>query len=63
MSRLWRALVWCERSLSRGAATPDTEVVFASLGIASLADLAERVDRLLEDRCLLAEVGMIEAPP
>ncbi len=49
--------------MSRGAATLDTDVVFASLGIASLADLAERVDRLLEERCRRAEVGMIEAPP
>jgi len=63
MSKDWRAEVWWERSLSRGAATPEIEVVFASRAMTSRADLAERADRLLEDLCLRADVGIIEAPP
>lgn len=64
MSKLWRALVWCDRSLSRGAATPETDVLAASRSLAtvSLAERADLVDRLLEERCLRAEVGIIEAP-
>lgn len=62
ISRLCLALVWCDLSLSLGAATPDTELVAASLVTASLIDLAERVERLLDERCLRADVGMIEAP-
>ena len=38
-------------------------MVLTSRGIVSLADREERAERLLEDLCLLAEVGMIEAPP
>lgn len=62
MSRLCLALVPCDLSLSLGAATPDTDVAAASLTTASLAERAERVDRLLEDLCLRAEVGIIDAP-
>lgn len=47
-------------SLSRGAATPETEVVVFETP--SLADRAERVERLLLDLCLRADVGIILAP-
>lgn len=63
MSNDCLADVWCERSLSRGAATPEIEVVLASRASVSLAERAERVERLLDDLCLLSDVGMIEAPP
>lgn len=54
MSRLCRADLSC---WSRGAATPETEVVAASLAV-SLTERAERVLRLLEDLWRRAEVGI-----
>jgi len=47
-------------SLSRGAATPEIEVV--AFETPSLTERAERAERLLLERCLRAEVGMILAP-
>lgn len=48
-------------SLSLGAATPDTDVTVA-LDTPSLADRAERADKLLLDLCRRADVGIIDAP-
>ena len=45
---------------SRGAATPETEV--AVVLKFSRMDLAERVERLDEDRCRRAEVGIMVVP-
>ena len=61
MSRYCLADDCNDQSVSRGAATPDTDVLFA-LCRASLADLAERVDRFEDDRCRRADIGMIDAP-
>lgn len=49
----------CSRSLSLGAATPETDVAPAAVLSASRVLLAEREDRLELLRCLRAEVGMM----
>lgn len=46
------------RSLAATAADEEVDVACNP----SLADRADRVDKLLEDRCRRADVGIIEAP-
>lgn len=45
----WIALLSLSLSLSRGAATPETDVTEAELASVSLAERAEREERLLLD--------------